>query len=143
MQIEGCEKSWLRLVTAEEISKDWLVQPIPTHHTDTLKDKCFGWLLRINNYNVIYTEDTAELAPYLPYLQKGDYLYTEASVINSGVHLYLSELLPEFVQLTKQGVNVYLMHLDNELMVSEMIEGTAIQLAPLYTKSLQDNALTQ
>lgn len=132
MQIEGCEEHWLHLTTAQELHQPWLLRAIPTRHAGTLKDKCLGWQIQTGGRRCIYTGDTATLSPYLPYLQRGDYLYTEASAYDSGVHLYLPDILPELIRLTQEGIHVFLMHLDNEAQISEMISGTEIQLAPLY-----------
>ena len=48
-------------------------------------------------------------------------------------------MLPIFNDLINNGINVYLMHLDREDVVNEMIEGTLIKLAPLYERSEDNN----
>ena len=74
-RIEGCEKEWFELLRADEIHKNWLIEAIPTIHASQLDGKCFGWHLKVNHKNIIYTGDTATLTPYLPYLEKGSILY--------------------------------------------------------------------
>ncbi|MDY4414765.1 MAG: hypothetical protein SPE43_10455, partial [Ruminococcus sp.] len=69
---------------------------------------------------------------FRPLLKKGSYLYTEASYYKSDVHLYLKDMLPEFVCLAKSEVYVYLMHLDVEDEILRLIKGTHIKLAVLY-----------
>ncbi len=132
--IEGCEKKWFNITTADELNKEWLVSSIPTYHAETLSGKCFGYHLRIDGKNIIYTGDTAVLTPFLPLLKNGDYLYTEISYYKSEVHLYIYGILSELVNLAKNGVNVYLMHLDEEEEIEKIIENTDIKLAPLFQK---------
>lgn len=115
LTIEGNEPSWYKLVTVKDIqNKSWFVNCIPTTHSIQLKDKCFGYQLCVNNDNIIYTGDTAILTPYLPYLTNGSILYVDTSVYYGMVHLKLEDALEDFINLTKQGVKVFLMHLDDE-----------------------------
>ncbi|MBD5144230.1 MAG: MBL fold metallo-hydrolase [Ruminococcus sp.] len=130
-QIEGCEKNWFYLITADNLEKSWLMCAIPTQHVEPLKNKCFGYALYVNHHKIIYTGDTATLMPYVPYLQQGTILYTECSVFQSNVHLYLPDILPILTAFTEKDIQVYLMHLDDEKQISSMIEHTKIQLAPL------------
>ena len=130
--IEGCEKKWFSITTAGELNKKWLVSSVPTCHTETLDGRCFGYHLQINGKNVVYTGDTEVLAPFLLLLKNGDYLYTEASYYKSEVHLHINDILPELVTLAENGVNVYLMHLDNEAEIEKIIENTNIKLAQLF-----------
>lgn len=129
--IEGCEKKWFNITTANELNKEWFVSSIPTRHTETLSGRCFGYQLKIDGKNVVYTGDTAVLTPFLPLLKSGDYLYTETSYYKSEVHLYINDILSELVNLAGSGVNVYLMHLDNEEEIKKIIGNTNIKLALL------------
>ena len=101
------------------------------HHAPSLEGRCFGFRLRISGTDVLYTGDTAELEPFLPYLHSGAYLYTEAACFDSGVHLYIDRVLPELKRLTEAGVHVCLMHLDDEAKMADKIRDTAISFAPL------------
>jgi len=132
-RIEGCDKRWFTLTTAEQIQKNWLKEPIPTEHVKLLDGKCFGYSLHLDGKNIIYTGDTATLKPFLPYLEKGSILYTEASYYRSDVHLHLPEILPDLLALTEKGISVHLMHLDNEKEILKLIQGTKLRLAPLYS----------
>lgn len=134
LRIEGCEPEWFEICTAEEFHAEWLVSAIPTTHARTLEDKCFGWHLKIRDRDVIYTGDTATLAPFLPLLHPGSVFYTEISYYKSDVHLHMDHILPDLVALSRNGVTIYLMHLDDETKISEIIENTGnttIRLAPL------------
>ena len=132
IQIEGCEPEWFSIITADELKEDWFVSAIPTTHAKTLEGKCFGYHLRVWGNDVIYTGDTATLEPYLPLLHSGAYLYTEISYYKSNVHLHYEDALPILNCLADKGVRLYLMHLDNEVELTKLIEGTELKLAPLY-----------
>lgn len=79
----------------------------------------------------MYTGDTATLEPFTPLLSTGSFLYTEAAYYKSDVHLYLKDMLPELVQLTENGVHIYLMHLDIEDEIRKLIQNTPLRLATL------------
>lgn len=132
IQIEGCESEWFNIITANELQNDWFVSAILTTHAQTLNDKCYGYHLKIKGNDVIYTGDTATLAPYLPLLHNGTYFYSEIAFYKSDVHLYISDTLPVLKDLSEKGVKIYLMHLDNEDEIVKLVEGTGLSLAPLY-----------
>lgn len=130
--IEGCEKKWFNITTADELNEEWLISSVSTRHAEMLNGRCFGYLLKINGKNVVYTGDTAILTPFIPLLKSGDNLYTETSYYKSGVHLYIKDILPELVNLTPNGMNIYLIHIDNKAEIEKIIENTDIKLAPLF-----------
>ena len=132
MRIEGCEQEWFDIVIADELNKKWFVAAVPTTHVKPLDGKCFGYHLNIQGNIVVYTGDTATLEPFKPLLKKGSFLYTEAAYYKSAVHLYLKEMLPEFIRLADSGVHVYLMHLDVEEEIKEMISDMTLKLVRLY-----------
>ncbi|MBQ6181247.1 MAG: MBL fold metallo-hydrolase [Ruminococcus sp.] len=137
MRIEGCQQEWFDIVTAGELDKKWLTAAVPTTHVKPLEGKCFGYHLNIHGCNVVYTGDTASLEPFRPLLGKGSFLYTEAAFYKSDVHMYLKDMLPEYISLAESGVHVYLMHLDNEEEIKKMIAGTPLRLAMLYRQDLR------
>lgn len=132
MRIEGCEKEWFNIITADALDRKWFISAVPTDHVKPLEGRCFGYHLSIHGKNAVYTGDTATLEPFLPLLGNGSFLYTEAAYYKSQVHLHLEERLPELVGLTEKGVRVYLMHLDNEDEIKKIIAGTTLRLARLY-----------
>lgn len=99
---------------------------IPTEHVEDKMDS-YGFSAMINGTPIVYTGDTKTLKSFLPYLKKGSQLYTEASV-SGRVHLKLEDNLPLLKELTKKGIAVYLMHLDDELRIRKMIKGTSIHI---------------
>ena len=131
MRIEGCEQEWYNIITADELDKKWFISAVPTTHVKPLEGRCFGYHLNIHGNNVVYTGDTATLEPFKPLLKRGSFLYTEASYYKSEVHLYLKEMLPEFIKLSDSGVHVYLMHLDVEDKIKELIDGTTLRFVKI------------
>ena len=132
MRIEGCEQEWFNIVTADELDRKWFIAAVPTTHVKPLEGKCFGYHLNIRGNNVVYTGDTATLEPFKPLLKNGSFLYTEAAFYKSEVHLYLKDMLPEFIRLSDSGVHVYFMHLDVDYEIKRMISDTTLKLARLY-----------
>ncbi len=129
--IEGCGRSWYELIEGKDLNKDWYVTSIPTTHSEELKGKCFGYCLDINGTRVVYTGDTNTLDPYIPYLTEGSYLYTEVTYYDSPVHIRCEKYKAQIADIVKKGIKVYLMHLDEEEKILEIMRGTGAEPAPL------------
>ena len=140
-RIEGCNSSWYELINVEDLDKDWFIRSIPTSHTEELEGKCFGFQLKVEGKNVVYTGDTNTLIPYEPYIDKGTYLYCEVSGYKSPVHLYCSEIHDKVKDYVASGVNVYLMHMDDERRILQVMSDTGAELAPLELggTTMEDN----
>ncbi len=134
MRIEGCEQEWFNIITSDELKKKWFIASVPTSHVKPLEGKCFGYHLNIHGNNVVYTGDTSTLEPFIPLLDSGSFLYSEAAYYKSEVHLYLKDTLPELIRLAESGVHVYLMHLDVEDEIMKMIADTPLKTAILYSQ---------
>ena len=132
MRIEGCEPEWFDITTADELDKKWFTAAVPTVHVKPLDGRCFGYQLNVHGRNVVYTGDTSTLEPFRMLLTEGSVLYTEAAFYKSGVHLYLMDMLPKLIQLAENGIDVYLMHLDNEDEIKKVTADTPLRLAELY-----------
>ena len=132
MRIEGCEQEWFDIITADELNKKWFIAAVPTTHVKPLEGRCFGYHLNIHGNNVVYTGDTATLEPFKSMLKRGSFLYTEAAYYKSAVHMYLKDMLAEYISLAESGVHVYLMHLDVEEEIKKMTVDTPLKLAQLY-----------
>ena len=128
-KVEGCDSGAYDIVPAGSL--DCVKAVIPTEHTPTLRGKCFGYQLEINGRKVVYTGDTRTLLPYLPYLDGETVLYTEISAVDSGVHLFIGDVIEILKALTNKGNQVYLMHIDEEKFIKDVISGTSIMLVPL------------
>ena len=93
-----------------------------TEHVPTLKYKCFGYVFSIDKQNIVYTGDTNTLNPFLVYLKKGSKLYVDTSVLHkTDAHLYLDDMLPTLKDLVSKGIEIYLMHLDDEVLTKNLV----------------------
>lgn len=131
-RLDGGDPDAYTLLTADAAEREWLCGAVPVRHVPGLAGRCYGYRLRIAGQDVIYTGDTAELEPFLPYLHRGAYLYTECAAHDTGVHLFIDELLPKLRELKAGGVKIYLMHLDDEKVIREKIKGSGIRFAKLF-----------
>ena len=103
------------------------LQFIPTKHVDQLDS--YGFKLQIEGKTILYTGDTKTLAPFLPYVNEADEFYVEASC-TGGVHLKITDILDTLEGIQLCGTKVYLMHIDDESKMSEIVKGS-IEFAPL------------
>lgn len=133
-RIEGCKKEWYKVITADELNESWFIKAVPTHHTETLINRTFGYVLKIDGKISVYTGDTCTLEPFKPYIKRGTVLYTELSFNKSDVHLSCEKYLQILKEYSNNNVDIFLMHLDNEEAILKEIKDTKIKLAPLYRK---------
>ena len=129
--LDGCEDGWYNLIDVSELRADWFIEAIPTQHVSGLEGKCYGYLLSDNGDRFVYTGDTRTIEPFKPYLEKGTTLYMEISSHQSNVHLYAPDMIGFINEYTAKGIRIYLMHIDDEQMVREMLKGTKTEFAPL------------
>ena len=131
-RIEGCHKDAYSIVFPDELNKSWFISPILTKHSDVLEGNCFGYGLLIDSCLTVYTGDTKTLKPFLTFLKKTDKtqkrLYTEISAYKSDVHLFIDDNLNTLLDLQRQGIDIFLMHLDNEAVIREKIKNTALRI---------------
>ena len=117
--IECCDKSAYKIISAEYACIDGMCdmglgfefRHILTDHVDNMRGKCFGYYIKIDGQDIVYTGDTRTLVPYTQYLKSGTEFYVEASAYRSGVHLYIGDTLEILNKLTQAGVKIYLMHM--------------------------------
>ena len=110
-RLDGCEPEWYSLKVASEIDAPWLKAVIPTHHTDTLEGRCFGYCLSDGKNDIVYTGDT-----------------------NTAVHLFISDVKEKLKAYNARGISVYLMHMDRESNILKEADGTGALPAPLINK---------
>ena len=131
-KIEGCHKNAYSIVSPEKLNKRWFLSPILTKHSDVLEGNCFGYGLLIDNCLTVYTGDTKTLDPFIAFLKTAattkKRLYTEIAAYKSDVHLFIDDNLNTLLDLHRQGIDVYLMHLDNEDVIREKIKNTALRI---------------
>lgn len=93
------------------------VEFIKTEHVKDLD--CYGFMLTLDNDNIIYTGDTATLKPFEVYFSKISAIYIDVSS-SGGVHLNINDILPELKKLKAQNINIYLMHMDNKELIKNI-----------------------
>ncbi len=128
-RLEGCSPDAYELLTADKAGRPWLLGVVPTSHSPSLEGRCFGYRLRVNGKNVVYTGDTSSVDPFLPYLEPGTYFYSEVSLHRTPVHIYIDDLLAKTAGL---DIKLFLMHLDDAEKTAEAIRSSSAELAPLY-----------
>ena len=121
LALEGNENFWYLITTTYAFKRKWFGSSILTEHSPKLHQKCFGYYLIVNGTNIVYTGDTSTLEPFLPYLETGSELYVDTSVHYGAVHLKLEDALKNYMVLAKEGIKVYLMHLDDVAVAEKII----------------------
>ena len=121
VDIEGCETQWFTLTTSESTYYNWLRTSIMTVHSPQLPNQCFGYALRIDNKDIIYTGETCTLVPFNPYLTKNSEIYIDTSVHYGMIHLKLEDILDYLISIKDMNINAYLMHLDDIETAKEII----------------------
>ena len=99
---------------------------IPTNHVGDEMD-CYGFTANINGTNIVYTGDTTTIEPFISFLKPRCQFFTDASCAG-GVHLYLEPHIPLLQKLSKNDIEVYLMHLDNEKVIRSLIANTDLMI---------------
>ena len=128
-RLEGCSPKGYTIMTAAQADKVWLTGAVPTRHSPELTGRCFGYRLNIDGRNVIYTGDTAEIDPFLPYIADGTVVYSDVSLNGSHVHISFDELC---AKLSGLKIELYLMHIDDPVKLADLIKDTEIKIAPLF-----------
>ena len=133
LDTQGVNTSWYKIILPEEVkNKKWFKDTILTKHAKQLKEKCFGYNLEVAGKNIVYTGDTCTLDPFKPYLKPGTIFYVDVAVYFAETHLKLEDVLDELISYTKKGIKVFLMHLDDQMSVEDMISKIShINVAPV------------
>lgn len=93
------------------------VEFIKTEHTPYLD--AYGFKLKINDKNIVYTGDTNTLEPFIPYLKDINELYIDVSKFG-GAHLKIDEIYEKLNELKNKGIKIYLMHLDDKEYINQV-----------------------
>ena len=83
---------------------------------------CYGFRARFNNKNILYTGDTKIIEPFLKYLYNLDELYIDVSKYG-GVHIKFEDVIEKLREIKIQGVNIYLMHIDDYEYINKINNG--------------------
>lgn len=123
--IEGCEASWYNILVVDPdvcYSDNLYIEQILTKHSPQLDGKCFGYYIEnslfdengnCDDHFFVYTGDTSTLEPFEELLRFCSEIYVDVSVFYGQIHLKLEDALPKLIELTKEDIKVYLMHLDD------------------------------
>ena len=133
LTIEGNKNNQYEILIENEVcTLRWYKKAILTKHVPELEGKCFGYNLNIDGTNVIYTGDTSIIDPFLDYIHVSSKteLYIEASAYKYDAHIYLKEQLENFQNMIKNGIDVYLMHIDYLDIVKDIVKDTKIKIVP-------------
>lgn len=104
--------------------------PILTSHAIELRNKCYGYLIEINDEKLIYTGDTNTLLPFLKYKDNVKEFYIDVSASYGSVHLKYDNIKDTLFELSKQS-EIYIMHIDNEQLMNKLIENTPFKIAEI------------
>ena len=122
LTIEGNSNDWYNLEIIDSdtyYSNTLYIEPVLTRHSPQLDGKCFGYYIETsicssgNNPFFIYTGDTSTLEPFEQFFEHCSELYVDVSVFYGQIHLKLEDILPKLIELAKDDIKVYLMHLDD------------------------------
>lgn len=100
-----------------ELKQD--IEFIKTEHTKYLD--AYGFKIEINGKNLIYTGDTNTIKPFLPYIKDCDELYIDVSKFG-GAHIKIDDVLQELERIKANGVEIYLMHIDDKEYIKSVIK---------------------
>ncbi len=92
---------------------------IKTEHVKYLDS--YGFEIKLNNKNIVYTSDTAKIDAFLSYIKKAQELYIDVSRYG-GAHLKIDEIIELLKEIKGNGTDVYLMHLDEKDYIKEVTE---------------------
>lgn len=138
VEIEGSHPSHYKIGVASDFKLDFEIEPIETSHTYLLNGKCFGWNIKVNDNYIIYTGDTNTIEPFVSYIRlallqnQNVYLYTDISSVNNGAHLFIDDNISKLINISKKGVKVFLMHINDMEEIKRKIRGSNIKIAHLY-----------
>lgn len=107
-EICGVSKEQYNIIDSKDLKV--IKETIKTKHSNTLKNGCFGYLFDINNKNILYTGDTANLDAFEKYFNIVHELYVDINYNGQKVHVNFHEFIKNLPKCKK----IYLMHLDEE-----------------------------
>lgn len=92
---------------------------IETIHAPELDS--YGFKAKMGDNLIVYTGDTSTLQPFKEHLKDADEFYVDVSKFG-GVHLKIDNVFEELISIQNKGVKVYLMHLDDEEYISNLVQ---------------------
>lgn len=108
--------------------KKYKLIPILTTHAPELNGKYFGYEIHIDDDILVYTGDTCNINDFLEPMKKCIELYVDVSASYGGVHLKYDDVKNI---LNNINVDIYLMHIDDEKLIRQLIFNTNINIAEI------------
>jgi len=121
LEIAGVDPKFYVLTHSNNI--EW----VETKHVTFLDS--YGFCIKWNGRKLVYTGDTATLEPFYGILKDADEFYVDVST-KGIVHLKIEDILDELIRIKGAGTDVYLMHLNDEKAISDIVQG-ALEFAPI------------
>lgn len=90
---------------------------IKTNHTLFLDS--YGFKLKIDNKNILYTGDTNTFEPFIPYVTDIDELYIDVSKFG-GAHIKIDNIYDKLKELKQKNISIFLMHLDDKEYINKI-----------------------
>lgn len=131
LKIKGISIDICNILTTDIIKNNWFIKEIPTTHAPELDGKCFGYEFNINGTHCVYSGDTNTLEPYLSLLTPNTEFYVDISASYGSVHLKYDDIKDKLFELIENNVSIYIMHIDDENKMKELIKNTKIQMVEL------------
>lgn len=90
---------------------------IKTEHVEHLD--AYGFKLKINGVNIVYTGDTNTLEPFMQYLNDVNEFYVDVSKFG-GAHIKIDDVLEILRKIKSNGTSIYLMHMDDKEYIEDV-----------------------
>ena len=90
---------------------------IKTEHVEHLD--AYGFKLKINDTNIVYTGDTNTLEPFMQYLDDVNEFYVDVSKFG-GAHIKIDDVLEILRKIKSNGTSIYLMHMDDKEYIEDV-----------------------
>ena len=105
---------------AYELKNDY-IEFIKTEHVKYLD--AYGFYIKLNEKNIVYTGDTNTIEPFLNFIEKADEIYIDVSRYRSDAHINIEDVVDILKEFKEKGKKVILMHLDDKDYIEKVTNG--------------------
>lgn len=130
-KLKGISLDICNVILTNELNENWFIDKIKTNHALELDGKCFGYEFNINGVHCVYSGDTNTLKPYIDKLTPNTEFYVDVSASYGGVHLKYDDIKDTLFKLVNNNVDIYIMHIDDEIKMRELIKNTKINIVEI------------
>ena len=127
LNIKGIDSNIYNLFDTKQLNKEWFLDCIATSHAPELENKCFGYIFFIKDKKCVYTGDTNTLEPFKEYINTCEELYIDVSASYGRVHLKYEDIKEDLLKISNEK-EIYLMHIDDEIKMNQLIQNTKIKI---------------